>query len=563
MANYQFIPLPKEKEDLKKEIMKTYHFTELFSEILAHRVGSMTEANHYLNRFELSSPDLLPGATQAAHVIKKEIELNHRILIWGDYDPDGETASATLYKALTRLGAKVQVFVPNREKDGYGLNTKSLREKLDDFDCLITVDNGIAHHEQVEMVMNAEKTVVVTDHHTIPETGAPKCHAVVHPCLNGNSNDLQYMSGVGVAFKLAEALSEAFGHNRNEMHDLLDIVAIGTVADVVPLLGENRAIVRLGLNQINSGNASVGVKALKTALKQIAQKKELKAGDIAFYIAPAINAAGRLNQEQSAVKLLITENEMVAKRYADYLKGLNEIRKTMTSDADATAEAEVEKQMQVDGPIIIVDPNIPEGIIGLTAGRIAEKTGRPTFVFTEAHGGLKGSARSIPGLNLYNSLVPVKQKMGESMFYGGHEQAAGISIKADFDTVLATIRESVTDAMKHVKGTDAIVLIDGLVSSAAITAQLINELRLLEPCGEANPAPLFAVDAEILEKNSFKEGKHLSFNLGTSESKNIRGVLFNTPDTDEFLPGNIKRFIFTPDNDNFRNQISYIIRGIV
>lgn len=414
---------------------------------------------------------------------------NQRICVFGDYDADGVCATAILADCLASMGADVIYRIPSRHEEGYGLSIAAVeRLKQEGVGLIVTVDNGVKAYGEIDRCRELGMDVVVTDHHRC-DGRIPECCAVVCHTRDDNTYPNRDLCGAGIAWKLAEALI-----GRQEAKKYLPIAAIATMADVVPLLGENRAIVALGLNMINEGLCCAGIKALGRAVNE--KNDTFAARDLSFGFAPRLNAAGRMEDASICVELLCTKDMQRAEEIARRLDELNRLRqKEESSIVDEAAEMTEGDDLTVKRCIVLKSENWNPGVIGIAASRIAERYYRPTLLFTEKEGVLTGSARSVPGVDLYSALN------ANSRFFtrfGGHAFAAGVTMPAEsFDEFAEalndTFRQTVPDELFIPRRT-----YEAEVELAELTLPMAEELELLAPFGEGNPEPSFRTRGMLL-----------------------------------------------------------------
>ena len=414
---------------------------------------------------------------------------NQRICVFGDYDADGVCATAILYHCIASMGADVIYRIPSRHEEGYGLSIAAVeRLHQEGVGLIVTVDNGVKAYGEIDRCRELGMDVVVTDHHRC-DGRIPECCAVVCHTRDDNTYPNKDLCGAGIAWKLAEALT-----GREEAKKYLPIAAIATMADVVPLLGENRAIVALGLNMINDGLGCAGIKALGRAVNE--KNDTFAARDLSFGFAPRLNAAGRMEDASICVELLCTKDTQRAEDIARRLDELNRLRqKEEGSIVDEAAEMTEGDDLTVKRCIVLKSENWNPGVIGIAASRIAERYYRPTLLFTEKDGVLTGSARSVPGVDLYSALN------ANSRFFtrfGGHAFAAGVTMPAEnfqeFSEALNdTFRQTVADELFIPRRT-----YEAEVELAELTLPMAEELELLAPFGEGNPEPSFRTKGMLL-----------------------------------------------------------------
>lgn len=500
---------------------------ELLASLLAQRGLDAPDA---INAFfhdsyphALHDPDLMLGMQAAAARIADAIQQGELMAVYGDFDADGVTAVTLLMQALPALGGAVQPYIPHRMREGYGLNQSAIDDLIEQqVRLLITVDCGITNVAEVAYARSRGLDVIVTDHHT-PPSDLPPAYAVVNPKQAGCTYPFKQLVGVGIAFKLVQALVQKQGlrpHNGMRLQDLLDVVALGTVADLGPLQGENRMLVRAGLERIHTSQRP-GLQAL--IRKSGLQQAQVSAGDIAFLLGPRINAAGRLDDAITAYDLLLAEDLATAERIAEQLNQANRERQRMTSSMVDLAAAAFEAQLEAaelagEAPpriVVLADESFPAGIVGLVAAKLVDRYTRPVVLIAIGAEEARGSARSVPGVNIHTLLTHV-----EDLFlrFGGHSQAAGFSIAnehlAELETrLLALAAEQISDEQL-----EPVLSADAEVPLAAISYHLLHALLLLEPFGQANPQPVlvsygaYARDVQAIGN----QGKHLRLRLAAT-----------------------------------------------
>jgi len=496
----------------------------------------------------LRDPCQLPGATCAAECIHRAVAAGHRIVIYGDYDVDGMTGIAVLWKCLNLLGADVGYYVPSRLDEGYGLNHEAIRTLAKaGTRMIVTVDCGIASVSEAVTARELGVELIVTDHHR-PGEQLPEAAAIVHPDLPGGGYPFAGLSGSGVALKLAWALGQqAAGAQRvaPRMRDFLmqavGLAGMGTVADVVPLVDENRVLVRAALESLTK-RPSIGLNRLmhvagladKLRMAQRDSRVGLEAEDIGFSIAPRLNAAGRLGQARLAVELLITDREDRAEELAQYLDELNQQRKTLERSVYRAAHKQAKEKFQPgsDAALVLADRQWHVGVIGIVAARLAEKYHCPVVLISLDKMGVKpgvGSARSIPGFNLYAGLESAADCL---IGFGGHAAAAGLQIN---ETALGGFREAFCQyAAEEISAgqLEAELSIDAETPLSACTLQTIEQIEQMAPFGHANPRPLLCTTGVRLAaapKKIGADGRHLSLLLNQHGVK-LRAVAFGGGD---------------------------------
>lgn len=455
----------------------------------------------------------LLGMDKAIKIMKNSIDKGEKILIVGDYDVDGVISSYVLYSGLKKCKANVSYVIPDRIKDGYGINENIIKNAhANETDLIITCDNGISAIDQIRLAKELGVKVIITDHHDVPfvedEKGErtfilPEGDSVINPKQEDCKYPFKKLCGAGVAYKFIEGMYEAYGINKSEAIELLQYVAIATVCDVVDLVGENRIIVKEGLRIINK-TKNIGLRALfkETGL----DTKEISVYALGFVIGPSINASGRLEQAEWALKMLLSENEEEAEELAKKLNELNKERQELTKEGlDKAIEIIESNKMNEEKVLVVYLEDTHESIAGIIAGRIREKYNLPVIVLTSAHEGAKGSGRSIEEYNMFEELIKCKDLLGK---FGGHPMAAGMSIA----------NENINDFRKRLNAqttlTDEDVIpkvsIDMPLLLKDINFNLIEEISELEPYGKANPKPTFGMkNLKVLELRVLGKDKNV------------------------------------------------------
>ena len=437
---------------------------------------------------------LMKDMDKAVEILREKLEEGKRLRVIGDYDIDGVNATYILLEGLKRLGADADYDIPDRMTDGYGLNIHLVQRAYDDgVDTVLTCDNGIAAAEEIAFGKDMGMTVIITDHHEVPfeEWGGkkqyllPPADAVVDPKRPDCEYPFPHLCGAAVAYKLMEALWESMGRDSEDLDDLIENVAIATVGDVMDLKGENRIFVKEGLQMLER-TRNPGLRSLIecTGLAD----KTISAYHIGFVLGPCLNASGRLDTAKRALRLLEAKTRKEADQLAWDLKALNDSRKEMTEKAVKEAELMVEASaLKEDRVLVIYLPDCHESLAGIVAGRIRERYYKPAFVLTNASEGLKGSGRSIEAYSMYEELSRCKDLL---MRFGGHRQAAGLSMKREN---LESFRKMINDHCTLTpKDLTEKVVIDMEMPFSCVTEGLIRELALLEPFGKGNTKPVFA-----------------------------------------------------------------------
>ena len=486
----------------------------------ARGVDTEEKADHFLNPSlkDLHDPYRMEGMESAVKLIRRAIAAGDRIMIFGDYDADGVCATSILLETLTELGAQVSFRLPSRQKDGYGLNENAVREISEKAKLLITVDCGISNRAEVALAKELGMTVIVTDHHQLPEA-LPEADAVLNPLI-GNY-PCSFLCGAGVALKICQALQGTAGLEKR-----LDLAAIATVADVVPLMDENRIIVREGLERIRKTRRP-GLKAL---LEFSGTAGPLQADALAFRLGPRLNAAGRLGDASLAVRLLLTGMPEKAADTAGKIEEMNRQRQNMEREITAAALAQITESPSFgeDRILIAAGEGWNPGLIGLAAGKICERFYRPSIVLSlpEDGGPAVGSCRSIPGVNIFELLRDCEDLL---VRFGGHAQAAGLTVVREN---IPALRERMNRILRE--KIDKAVFVRTLDYDLEVpfrnwTAETLAALDLLEPTGYGNPAPVFMLSGAQVQsmRRVGRDLSHLQLQLLTLESTLVKGIAFS------------------------------------
>jgi single-stranded-DNA-specific exonuclease len=476
--------------------------------VLVNRgVGSLEAAQHFLEPTldDLADPSLLTDLDRAVTRIHAAIERGERILVHGDYDVDGITSTFLLYQALTGLGARAEYRIPHRTKDGYGLSLLAIDEAhRRGCTLIVTVDCGITAFDAVAHATRLGIDTVITDHHE-PPTVLPDAVAVVNPLRPGCPYPFKSLAGVGVTFKLVEGLLRGHG-GRERAVEALDVVALGTIADVVPLVGENRVLARLGLDRLNQGRR-LGLRALIEVAGL--SGKRISSGQVAFVLAPRINAAGRMGNAEQGVRLLLSRDDSEARACAESLEEDNEQRRRFDEAALAEAAQRVETELHWPdcSSILLWSDQWHPGVIGIVASRLVERFQRPTvLVVLDGERG-RGSGRSLPGLDL-NRLLGECGDLLEA--YGGHAFAAGLTVQRARLPELRARFESLVRSRLTPDDCVPRLVIDGDLTLGENTLALVDWLERMSPHGLDNPEPLFRTEGVTVESASaVGGGKHL------------------------------------------------------
>lgn len=479
----------------------------------------------------ISDPFELSGMDAAVDRIEQAVSLGEKITVYGDYDCDGVTATALLYSLLSDMGAEVDYYIPSRETEGYGLNKDAIKKIADSSTKLIiTVDNGISASQEAEYAHSLGLDFVITDHHQVPKD-IPRAAAVVNPHLQEGELAFTDFAGVGVAFKLACAL---YGDTDDILYRYADLAAIGTIADIMPLSGENRAIVKAGIKLINE-YPRPGIAALLKAAG--ADSKEITSTDIAFTVCPRINATGRIEHAAKAVELLVASDAEKASFIAEQLNINNTHRQEIEQDIfdDAVKQLSEDPSLSKQRIIVVSGEGYHQGVVGIVASRLCEKYEKPAIVIgTDGSDTARGSARSVQGFNIFEAVSSCSDMLTH---FGGHPGAAGLSLSADdIDEFRKRINDYAQE--KYPSMPVQTVNIDFKISPFYLSVELAKELEVLEPYGEGNKRAVFALmNLTLVNIVPMGNGRHIRLEC-EKKGKKIRIVKFGTSaETFPFIPG--------------------------
>lgn len=522
--------------------------------LVARGITDLASADKFLNpkMDDLGDPKKLPDYRIAVDEILGARERGDLIFIHGDYDVDGVTSASMFARFLKGIGANVHVHVPHRMKEGYGVHSDTVKVAAEmGAKLFLTCDCGVSAHEQVDAAKELGMRVVVTDHHTVGDT-LPAAQAVVNPHRKDSEYPFAELCGAGVVFRLCEGINSELGNSvAGFQRAFLDLVVLGTVADVMPLVGENRILVRNGLPRVMESKKK-GIQAL-LRVSQLTNKGALSAGHVGFQLGPRLNAAGRIEDAATALQLLLTTDDAEANQLAEQVDAINQERRA--TEAQAVLEAiEMVEQKPLDQQFAIVvgSANWHAGVVGLVASKLREKFNRPAYVmnYNLETGVAKGSARSIPHLHLYESI----KALGDLVSGGGHRMAAGFSAKLeDVERVKVAFNDY---AVSVLTSDDLIPVVEAEIEPTVdeLTFKSFIELEKLEPYGQANPTPTLCVrDVQIFRPKSIKNG--FRYDVCPKGGRAFEAVEHNRPDLpDWFKEGVTVDATFNPEINRYDGE---------
>lgn len=513
-----------------EEIKNKYNISELVATVISNKKLT-SSIDVFLNpsRGDFYDPFLMPDMEIAVNRIIKAIQNNEKVLIYGDYDVDGITSITVLKKFLKERGLEVDSYIPNRLTEGYGLN-KSAIDKIAEqkYTLMITVDCGISSIEEVEYANSLGLEIVITDHHEPAET-LPNALAIVDAKRKDNKYPYNQLAGVGVVFKVIQAISQKYNLDEKEYLKYLDIVCVGTISDIVPLVDENRVISKLGLKLV-AVTKNIGLRALIESIGS----KTIDSSVVSFGIAPRINACGRLGYEKEALELFFTDNIVHAQEIAKRLNHYNSERQQKEIKIFNQSIEMIENGEKNKSCIILGHENWHHGVIGIVSSKVTEMYYKPSILIGFEGEDGKGSGRSIHGFDLHEALSKCKTHIDR---FGGHSMAIGITVKkSEFEDFKKDVEKYVDES--NISELVPIIKIDKIINSDDINIDTIKDLKKLEPYGEANKMPIFMYkNLKIDSIRALSEGKHIKLTL---KDKNIiiDAIGFNMGKmVDEFLLG--------------------------
>lgn len=499
----------------------TAQFGELLGGVMLSRgITTLDRAREFFGCSSLSDPLLLKDMESAVDVIRQALDEGKKITVYGDYDCDGVTSTAMMYGYLDAMGAEVEYYIPDRS-EGYGMNIPALEKILDQgTELIITVDNGVSAVEEAEYIRQRGAQLVITDHHQPPQE-LPVCEACVNPHRQDDNSPFKELCGAGVVLKLLCALEE---DEEFVMEQYAELAAVGTIGDVMPLVGENRYIVRRGIEDIRASQ-NIGIdRLLRTAG---VSPESVDATTVAFSICPRINAAGRIAVADKAVQLLMADSPEQAGLLSEELNLMNENRRA----EEARIMEDVSRQLESDPSIlrervlVVSGEGWHNGVIGIVAARLLEKYGKPVLMISVENGEARGSARGVDGFSIYKLLDRCSRVLTK---FGGHPKAGGFSLPADRigdfrQMVYAFCREC------YPKMPEYTVSADMEITGDRLTEEALNSLSQLEPCGEGNQRPVFLLrNCTVESKRALKDGRYTSFELRSGGVK-LKALCFGIP----------------------------------
>jgi single-stranded-DNA-specific exonuclease len=535
--------------EFQESVCSELGVSRITAQLLSNRgVSTVKDAGEFL-ACSLSSchdPSLLKDMDKAVARIRKAAGNREKILVYGDYDVDGMTSVAILKEALTNIGAVAETYIPNRLEEGYGLNMSAVKKAhRDGISLIITVDCGISSFKEIDYANALKIDVIITDHHEIVNGLVPNAYAVINPLQASCGYPFKHLAGVGLAYKLAKALYEDTPYLAE---DFLDLVSLGTIADIVPLKGENRILAKKGLDEINRRNRP-GLNALVEVSGLFG--KDVSSGHIGFMLGPRINAMGRTGSPEKALELLTTSDMHEAARLAKVLDTENRNRQKLESRILEEALSKIEREVNFKHHNVIVldSESWHAGVIGIVASRIADRFYRPAIMISldGRHG--KGSGRSVEGFNLFDLLIQCKDTL---LGFGGHEAACGLTIDKGR---ISEFRERVNEEALKFIPEDAFrpqLDIDMEIPLKALNENVIAEIESLAPFGEENPRPVFSSRNLVVKDSPRQIGRKGFKMLVTDDGFTCEAVHFGRSEMDMPKAGSGVELAYTPSINDWQ-----------
>lgn len=545
-----------------QEIGKKFQITPFTARLIRNKdMIEEEEIREYLygSLADLHPASLMKGIPEAVTLIREKIRAGAAIRIIGDYDIDGVCSTYILLEGLEAAGAKVDTDIPDRKKDGYGLNQELIRRALEEgIDTIVTCDNGIAAPAEISYAKEKGMTVIVTDHHELQEI-LPPADVIVNPRQPDCPYPFKKLCGAAVAWKLVQELFRQIGCPEEMIYgDLLMFAAFATVGDVMDLTGENRILVKEGLKRLRN-TSHPGMSAL-IEVNELARER-LSAFHIGFVLGPCINASGRLDTAKRALELLNTENPTLALERARELKKLNDERKALTEEGVESAVRQIEgSPLKNDRVLVVYLPDCHESLAGIIAGRIRERYYRPVFVLTRAEDGVKGSGRSIEAYSMFDEMSKCKELYSK---YGGHPMAAGLSLPEENVEVF---RRSLNEQCSLTEDElTEVIHIDMVLPFAYVSERLTEELELLEPFGKGNTKPVFAArNVRILGSRVLGKNQNvLRLRMQDESGAVLEGIYFHSCMNEVLLDlqkNPLMHILYYPEINEFRGQRNLQLR---
>ena len=538
ISKWNYLPLTTEEQELEIALAKKFANSPAIAELLVQRgITTVEQAEHFFNPSlsDLHDPFLMQDMDKAVDRLNRAMGSKEKILVYGDYDVDGTTAVALVYKYLRNYYSHVEYYIPTRDEEGYGISIKSIDHAVEmGIKLIIVLDCGIKAIDEIAYAGRHGIDFIICDHH-VPDEEMPPAVAILNPKRADTTYPFHHLSGCGVGFKFMQAFAKNNGLPFSRLIPLLDFCAVSIASDIVPVTGENRTLAFHGLKQLNQ-NPSIGLKAIIETCGLTG--RELTMSDIVFKIGPRINASGRMQNGKEAVDLLVEKDFKKALYQAKLINGYNEQRKDIDKQMTEEANQIVEKleNQRHQSSIVLYDSGWKKGVIGIVASRITEIYFRPTIVMTINDGMATGSARSVAGFDIYDAIKSCRDLLDN---FGGHTYAAGLSMKVENIPAFKKRFQAYVDEHILPEQTQAILDVEAVIDFRDITKKLLSDLKKFAPHGPCNPRPLFCTHnvydygtSKVVGKNQ----EHIKLELVDSMSSNVvNGIAFGQSASARFI----------------------------
>jgi len=538
ISNWFYKTLDEQQTEIKNRLAEELNISPILAQLLVQRDIFTYEDARQFFRPDLSmlhDPFLMKDMDVAVKRLTKAMQRNEKILVYGDYDVDGTTSVSLVYKFLKQYYVNIDFYIPDRYNEGYGISYQGINYAAEnEFRLIIALDCGIKAVEKVRYALDLGVDFIICDHHT-PDAELPPAVAILNPKRNDCSYPYKHLSGCGVGFKLLQAFSQINNIDFSQLTPLLDLVALSIASDIVPITGENRILAYYGLKQINS-NPCIGLKGIIDVCGLA--DKELSISDIVFKIGPRINASGRMKLATEAVQLLISRDQAFVKEKSDTINEYNNDRKDLDKNItdEAIAVIKSDQAFEQRKSIVVYKPDWHKGVIGIVASRLSEEYYKPSIVLTKSNGLASGSARSVPGFDIYKAIDSCRDLLEN---FGGHMYAAGLSLKTENIDAFSERFEKFVQENILEEQTYPQIDIDALLQFKDITPKFFRVLKQFGPFGPGNMKPVFASKNVVdfgTSRLVGKEQEHLKMELVDSSSENVmNGIAFRMHEYNDHL----------------------------
>jgi len=569
-SKWNYLPLTTEEQKLESELARRYANCTPVSELLVQRgITSIAGAEKFFHPSlrDLHDPFLMPDMDKAVDRLNRAMGSKEKILVYGDYDVDGTTAVALVYRYLQNFYSEIDFYIPTRYDEGYGISRAVIDKAADeDVKLIIILDCGIKAISEIKYAAGRGIDFIICDHH-VPDAELPPAVAILNPKLEGSTYPCRHLSGCGVGYKLMQAFSISNGIGTAELECMLDLVAVSIAADIVPMIDENRVMAYMGLKRLNS-NPNLGLRAIIRTCGL--GGKEITISDVIFKIGPRINASGRMQSGSEAVELLVARDSKDAARKSLAIDQYNKDRKELDKRITDEANAILEKRGEMYSPkksIVIYNKDWHKGIIGIVASRLTELYYKPSVVLTFSNGLATGSSRSVQGFDIYKAVDSVRDLLEN---FGGHPYAVGLSLKEENIPEFTRRFEEYVSSHILPEQQTPVIDIDAFLNFAQITPELVSTLRLFNPFGPGNQKPTFCTRGVKDFGTSMLVGKHLEHIklelVDDTSGKVINGIAFNMARYFDYIhagkPFNICYTIEENTHHNATSPVQLLVKQI-